>query len=154
VTTATLAQARIFESWQYYQEELTRVIAPLSAEQMRVRLVPGLRSLGEIAEHIVRARALWLHPVLGDAALEPLTQWDEPEDPPRTAAEVRQGLDQTWQVISTYLTRWMADDGRETIPAEEVAQLRTIWGLLEHDLHHGGELALVLGAVGLPAPDM
>jgi len=55
VTIATLVQARIFESWRYYQQELERVIAPLTDEQMSLRLVPNMRSLGEIAEHIVRA---------------------------------------------------------------------------------------------------
>lgn len=156
MTIATLAQERILESWQHYQAELQRVIAPLSAEQLSLRLVPGLRSLGEIAEHIVRARALWLPRALGvDAAeIEPLTRWDEPTDPPRTAAEVVQGLDRTWQILSACLARWPADAPRETIPDEEVAQLRTIWGLLEHDLHHGGELAFVLGAAGLPAPQL
>ena len=160
MTIATLAQARILESWQHYQEELTRVIAPLTAEQMRVRPVPGQRSLGEIAEHIVRARALWLPGALGEgdaeleAGLEPMTGWDEPDDPSRTAAEVLHGLDLTWRVISARLARWAADGGRDTISDEEVTQLRTIWGLLEHDLHHGGELSFVLGAYGLPAPEM
>jgi len=26
--------------------------------------------------------------------------------------------------------------------------------VLEHDLHHGGEIALTLGTNGLPAPDL
>ena len=42
----------------------------------------------------------------------------------------------------------------DPVPAEEVERLRTIWGLMEHDLHHGGELSFVLGALGLPAPDL
>jgi hypothetical protein len=29
-----------------------------------------------------------------------------------------------------------------------------IWHLLEHDLHHGGELSFVLGMHGLAAPDL
>ena len=64
---------------------------------MRLRLVPGLRSLGEIAEHIVFAQARWLPGVLdaGAAELAPLSSWDTPADPPRTAAEVVQGLEQT-----------------------------------------------------------
>ena len=37
---------------------------------------------------------------------------------------------------------------------EEVSQLRVIWGRMEHNLHHGRELSFVLGAYGLPAPDM
>jgi hypothetical protein len=37
---------------------------------------------------------------------------------------------------------------------EQAAQLQTVWGLYEHDLYHGGELAFVLGAADLSAPDM
>jgi uncharacterized damage-inducible protein DinB len=161
VTIATIAQERILESWQYYQDELTRVIAVLTEEQMSLRLVPGMRSLGEIAEHIVTARALWLPRALGEGdaeleQLEPIARWDEPDDPPRTAAEVVYGLEVTWRLITSRLTRRPADDpcGADIIPDEEVSQLRIVWGLLEHDLHHGGELSFVLGAYGLPAPEM
>src|SRR3954471_22783855 len=90
VAIASLVQTRLLESWQHYQQELERVIAPLTDEQMSLRLVPGIRSLGEIAEHIVRARALWLPVALSEgdfelkAELKPLSRWDEPDDPPRT----------------------------------------------------------------------
>lgn len=50
---AAIAEARVFESWQDYQEALKRAIAPLTEEQLRRRLIPGLRTPGEIAEHIV-----------------------------------------------------------------------------------------------------
>jgi uncharacterized damage-inducible protein DinB len=148
-------QARIFESWQYYQEELERVIAPLTEEQMRLRPVPGQRSLGEIAEHIVMARALWLPRALGDelegnAELNEIAGWDEPDDPPRSAAEVVHGLELTWGLITAWMARRQAGD-----PSDEAeSQVRIIWGLLEHDLHHGGELSFALGAYGLSAPDM
>jgi uncharacterized damage-inducible protein DinB len=161
MTIASLTQVRVFESWQYYQEELRRVIAPLTEDQMSLRAVPGLRSLGEIAEHIVRARALWLPRAMGDgdweqarAELEPLAGWDEPDDPPRTAAEVARGLDLTWRLITSLMDRWQAFDTGDGISDEEISHLRIVWGLMEHDLHHGGELSYVLGANGLSAPDM
>jgi DinB family protein len=156
VTIATLAQARILESWQHYQAELMRVVAPLTAEQMRYRLVPGQRSIGEIATHIVFARAKWLPPALAacPAELEPLLRWDAPDDPPHTPAEVVQGLDLTWRLMAGCLARWEAAGLRAPADEAEVARLRTIWGLLEHDLHHGGELSFVLGACGLPALDI
>ena len=164
-TVATLTQARIYESWQNYQAALQRAIAPLTEEQMRLRLVPGMRSVGETAEHIVYARALWLHRVLAAAAeLEPLLTWDMPHDPtdparPRTAAEVSHGLDQTWRIIIACLDRRPATGRHDTCPddtgsAEEITRLRTIWGLLEHDLHHGGELSFQLGAHGLAAVEL
>ena len=158
MTIATIAQMRLRESWQHYQDELQRVIAPLTEEQLGVRLVPELRSLGEIAEHIIYARALWLTRVLGEDTtdLAPFQRWDAPGAPPRPAAEVVQGLDRTWQHIGACLARWTAADPYDPtpIPEAEVKRLQVIWGLMEHDLHHGGELSFILGAAGLPALDM
>jgi uncharacterized damage-inducible protein DinB len=153
VIRAAVAEARVFESWQSFQEALQRAIAPLTEEQMTRRLVPGLRSVGEIAEHIVYGRALWLHNVLSEGAAEvaPMLSWDKPDDPPRTAAEVLHGLDLTWRLITPSLTRRAATDD---VSDEDVLVLRTIWGLIDHDLPHGGELSLLLGAYGLPAVEL
>jgi uncharacterized damage-inducible protein DinB len=154
VTRATLSHARITESWQNYQNELVRVIAPLTDEQMSLRLVPTHRTLGELAEHIVRARALWVPKVLGDLGWEPMANWDEPGDPTRTAAEVVKGLTQTWEAIDKCLTRWGDESLGDAVSDEEVEQIGTIMGLMEHDMHHGGELAFVLGAYGLETPSL
>ncbi len=147
-------QGRMIESWAHYQDELVGAIAPLTEAQLAMRPVPQLRSVGEVAEHIVRARALWLPPAGGalGEALARLANWDEPDDPPRSGPEIVHGLQQTWGWLASFLERWRADDSQADLPAEEVEQLRTIWGLMEHDLHHGGELAFALGALGLDAP--
>lgn len=154
MTRATIAEARVFESWQGYQEALQRAIAPLTEEQMNRRIIPNLRTAGEIAEHIVFGRALWLRHVLGDGAtteVEPILRWDDADDPPRTVAEVLDGLELTWRLIAARLTRGSASD---EIPDEEVPILQTIWGLLDHDLPHSGELSLLLGAYGLPGVEL
>lgn len=97
---AAIAEARAFESWQDYQTALKCAIAPLTVEQLQQRLIPALRTPGEIAEQIVFGRALPLHRTLGEAAtLTPLIQW-ETAAPPRTATELRHRLDLTWQVIT------------------------------------------------------
>jgi uncharacterized damage-inducible protein DinB len=148
-----IAEARLLESWQDYQNALLRAIAPLTEEQMNRRLVPGLRTAGEIAEHIVFGRALWLHNVLGEevAEVEPLLSWDEADDPPRTVAEVLQGLELTWRLLSARLMRGAATDD---VPDEEVPILQTLWGMLDHDLPHSGELSLLLGAYGLSGVEL
>ena len=153
MTRAALAEARAFESWQDYQEALKRAIAPLTEEQMQRRLIPGLRTPGEIAEHIVYGRALWLHHVLGEGAAEltPLLRWEDAHDPPHTAAEIVHGLELTWRFITVCLMRGSPTD---TIPEEEVPIWKTIWGLLDHDLPHAGELSLLLGADGLPGVEI
>ena len=148
MTRAALAEARAFESWQDYQEALKRAIAPLTEESMQRRRIPGLRTPGEIAEHIVFGRALHLHRTLGEGAgeLTPLLRWEDADDPPHSAAEIVQGLELTWRFITACLMRGSATDA---IPEEEALIVQTIWGLLDHDLPHAGELSLLLGADGL-----
>jgi len=89
-TRAEIAESRAFLSWQEYQNALKRAVAPLTAEQLRQRPLPGRRTPGEIAEHIVFGRALHLCRTLGPAAAElaPYRQWQNAGDPPRTAAEI------------------------------------------------------------------
>lgn len=149
MTRATIVEARVFHSWQAYQDALVRGIAPLSDEQLGLRLVPGLRSVGEIAEHIAFGRALWLTHVLGAAVaeVEPLLRWDEPDDPPHSAVEVVRGLDLTWRLLSARLLSGAATD---TPSEEETLGLQILWGMLDHDVHHIGELSFLLGGLGLP----
>jgi len=153
MTRATVAEARAFESWHDYQEALKRAIAPLTAEHMQRRLLPGLRTPGEIAEHIVFGRALHLHRTLGEAAAEltPLLRWEDADDPPHIAAEILHGLELTWQCITACLMRGSPADA---LPEAEVPIRQTIWGLLDHDLPHAGELSLLLGADGLPGVEI
>ena len=150
---AAIAEARAFESWQDYQEAIKRAIAPLTEEQLQRRLIAGLRTPGEIAEHIVFGRALHLHRTLGEAAAEltPLLRWADTDDPPHTAAEILYGLELTWRFIAGFLMRGSPTDA---IPEQEVPILQTIWGLLDHDLPHAGELSLLLGADGIPGVEI
>ena len=150
---AAIAEARAFESWQDYQESLKRAIEPLTEEQLQRQLIPGLRTSGEIAEHIVFGRALHLHRTLGEgvAELRPLLRWDDADDPPHTAAEILHGLDLTWRFITACLMRGSPTDD---ISEEKVRIMQTVWGLLDHDLPHAGELSLLLGADGMPGVEI
>ena len=153
MTRAAIAETRVFESWQDYQEALKRAIAPLTEEQLQGRLIPGLRTPGEIAEHIVFGRALHLHRTLGEEAAEltPLLRWEDSDDPEHTATEILNGLELTWRFITSCLMRGSPTDA---IPEEEVPIVQTIWGLLDHDLPHAGELSLLLGADGMPGVEI
>src|SRR4051812_15254317 len=103
MTKSQIAAERALEIWQHMQDELVRVAGLLSEAQMNMRIAPNVRTLGEQAEHIVRGRALWVHKVVDDPSLEPMMSWDEPEDPPRSAAEVVAGLQHTWQILCAYI---------------------------------------------------
>ena len=153
MTRAAIAESRVFESWQDYQEALKREIAQLTEEQLQRQLILGLRTPGEIAEHIVFGRALQLHRTLGEEAAEltPLLRWEDADDPPHTAAEIVHGLESTWRFITGCLMRGSPTDA---IPEDNIPIMQTIWGLLDHDLPHAGELSLLLGADGMPGVEI
>ncbi len=58
-----------------------------------------------------------------------------------------QGLEATWRIIEERLLRGSSADA---LTADESEALQTIWGLLDHDLPHAGQLSLLLRATGLP----
>ncbi|MEZ5420413.1 MAG: hypothetical protein R2708_24150 [Vicinamibacterales bacterium] len=152
-TRATVAESRAFLSWQDYQEALKRAIAPLTDDQLGRRVLPGRRTPGEIAEHIVFGRALHLSRIVEEdaAALTAYHRWDDDGDPPRKAAEIVQGLEVTWQVIEK---RLMGAASSAELTDGESEVIRTTWGLLDHDLPHAGQLSLLLRAIGVPGVDL
>ena len=161
-TLATFSTA-----WGAYQDRLAAAVAPLTTEQVGLRAAPGLRSVGEIALHLVGGRAYWFVGFMGEDAGEemvPYLRWNEialmvpTPGPLPTAAELAEGLTRTGQFMAERLARWSSDDLRQTFPdvdeegrPVEVSRARVVWHVLEHDLHHGGELSLTLGMHGIDA---
>jgi len=48
----------------------------------------------------------------------------------------------------------MRGAANDALSEAEVNILQTIWGLIDHDLPHAGELSLLLGAAGLPGVEI
>jgi uncharacterized damage-inducible protein DinB len=156
---APTVAAPYYQGWDVYQQHLIDVITPLTAEQLDLRAAPHLRSVGMLATHIVLVRAGWLYFVLnvGGDVLGPIGAWGG-DDRPRSAAELVEGLRTTWQVIDDVLNRWSYADLQEMVTdveddGTEVQHTRqwVLWHLIEHDMHHGGELSFALGMHGVPA---
>lgn len=89
-----------------------------------------------------------------------LETWDQQDMPLRSKAELVQGLEATGQMIQAALARWVPTDLEEVFyrtyqgQSYELSRHWAVWHTLEHDLHHGGELSLILGIHGLAAPDI
>jgi uncharacterized damage-inducible protein DinB len=138
------------------------VIEPLTAEQLALGAAPNLRSIRDIATHIVGAKARWLHRFLGlgDASYDDMMTWDRPNQPARTGAELAEGLRRTGALLRDTLPTWSEADlqyrfeGEYQGEAYSLSRRWVIWHLIEHDLHHGGEVSFSLGMHGLPAPDL
>ena len=149
-----------YEQWKKYQEHIKDSIAPLTAEQLALRAAPGLRSIGENTAHIIGCRAGWFSEVLGEdggAEIKAIVSWDESVTPARTAADLVQALDLTWRFMADSIARWSSADMRQTFTDDwdgekvELSRAWVVWHVLEHDLHHGGEVSITLGMHGLKA---
>lgn len=151
-----------YKGWDVYQQHLIKAIAPLSADQLALRAAPHLRSIGEIATHIIGARTRWFYNLMGEGGedIASLTKWDRRGMPVRTAAELVEAFKTSWQLVESCLTRWKPADLEHTYTDSDDGEPETftrqwvIWHLVEHDLHHGGEISLTLGMYGLEAPDL
>ena len=154
--------AVFYQGWHDYQKLLIKALAPLSLEQLALSVSTHQRSISIIVLHIIGARARWFHDLMevgGDEFAE-LGEWDSRGAPTREAAELVYGLETTWGVMQEALANWTPEDmqysykGEPPDDPETFTRQWVIWHLIEHDLHHGGEVSLILGMHGLQAPNL
>ncbi|MCI0396500.1 MAG: DinB family protein [Chloroflexi bacterium] len=151
-----------YGEWRKNQDNLKAALAPLTPEQLRLRPAADLLSVGQLAQHIVAVRVYWFHGLLGEGGpdVADYALWDEPDAPPRTAAELLAGLDASWQLMARALARWTPADRQQTFPyerdgnIEQLSRSWVIWHVLEQNLHHVGEITVTLRTYNLPAPDL
>jgi uncharacterized damage-inducible protein DinB len=150
----------------------------LTAEQLALRPAPHQWAIWQIAGHMAGARMYWFHDFLneGDPALRDLFRveqttvpdlpiaaagWEDDESHPRSGVEIVEAMEQTWALIAARLERWSPGDLQADFQRtwrDGTIETRNrewvIWHLIEHDLHHGGEISNILGSNGLAAPDL
>lgn len=100
---------------------------------------------------------------------DPNLDWndDEDNDEPTVykAASLVAMFEKSWRVISSALDHWTSADLEQLIfpPASHQERLRSrgeeeepahtrqwiVWHVMEHEIHHGGELSLALGTYGV-----
>jgi uncharacterized damage-inducible protein DinB len=160
-----LTLAEVYAGWEADQRRLVSLISSLTQEQLVLRAAPHLRTVSALASHIVAARARMTHWILrqGDDDLDALAYWDGADQPaPQVispAAELAEGLETTWQVISASLQRWIVADLSDAIEwtyhgeTSVFTRGQVIWNLIRHDYHHGGEIMLTLGVHGIATPE-
>ena len=175
--SAASEQQTFYEGWANYHHLLLDAIRDLSADQLRLRPAPGLWAVWQLAGHIAATRTFWFHDVLGEGepalrdlfrvtgttvpglAVEDAT-WEDDEDHPRGPAEIVEGLERSWAMIEDCLRRWTPDDlavefsRRRRSGSQMLTRQWVVWHLIEHDLHHGGEVSLILGSHGLTGLDL
>jgi uncharacterized damage-inducible protein DinB len=160
--------ARTFEGWQTYNERIIEVVRELSDEELQVQPAPEGWPIWATLGHTAGARVYWLCGVFGEPGAEttpfsdPLSGigWEDDLDTPRTAGELTDALESSWQIIAGCLQRWTPDVLFEQFErqAGQKTQVHTrqsvLIRLLSHDAYHCGELSQTLGIRGMPQIDL
>jgi uncharacterized damage-inducible protein DinB len=151
--------------WGNYQHAFVQSVADLSSAQLALSLAPHQRSIGELLDHMIGARYNWFYLWMGEG--DPARDWDEDAGEPTVyeAASLVAMFEKSWRVISSALDRWTYADLEQVFapPASHQAWLRNqgleeapphtrewiVWHVMEHEIHHGGELSLALGTYGV-----
>ena len=134
-------------------------------------------AIWQLASNMAGGRAYWVHEILGegDAATREMFRvasptvpdlpledagWEDDEAHPRSAHELVMAFEKTWQLIEGCLRRWTEDDLLVEFSRQRRGKTQTftrawvIWHLMEHELQHGAEIALILRTHDLPALDL
>lgn len=168
---APYSLATVFDGWDGYQTSLVHAVAPLAPAQLSWRPAPQLRSVGELVRHISLGRVAWFRRMDAPGSAQLAGQvgvWQEDGDGNRQivesaidiagdAAKLVEWLQATWEMIAQTLESWdvagLAQTYRHTWNEQTYAISRqwTVWRILAHDIHHGGELSLMLGMQGIEA---
>jgi uncharacterized damage-inducible protein DinB len=165
--------APFYDGWALHQADFVRVLAPLTAEDLALRPSPDMWAIWQLASNIVGGRAYWFNDILGEgpAATRDMFRmttttvpdlalsdagWEDDDNHPRTAAELVDAFEKTWAVITDCLGRWSAEDLVAKLETKRGTQTRgwVIWHVIEHELEHGAEIAVLLRQAGLPTIEL
>jgi uncharacterized damage-inducible protein DinB len=171
-----LSLSTVYSGWEGYQQSIVNAVRSLSPAQLAWRPAPGQRSAGEVVRHIALGRATWflrMNPP-GGAALQAAIgaqgadAWEVDADGNRYVREavfaidadagaLVRWLERTWAVVEATLREWTVADLSRAFAhtwngdAYAIPYQWVIWRIMAHDIHHGGELALLLGLQGIEA---
>ncbi len=162
-----------YDGWAKHRAQVIDALLDLTAEQLDLRSAPHHWGIWQLAGHVAGSRAYWFHDVLGEG--DPTTRnlfrvdrttvpglpleragWEDDEDHPRSAEEFVDGLRRSWTMVEDCLRRWTAEelDALVVRPSRTHHRGWVVWHVMEHDLHHGGEISQILGSNGLSGLDL
>lgn len=145
----------IFSHWDQIRTELIKTIESFDNQELIYTPYSGSWSVGKIMLHIADAEDGWLRYVIS----RELDEW--PDHFTLDNYSDKQSILQTLEEVHTRTIAYL-----ETLEEEDLAmQIHTpwnkklpllwiIWHVIEHEIHHRGELSLILGTLGREGLDV
>lgn len=144
----------LFSHWKQVRAGLEKVIDSFTDAELTYSPYPGAWPVGRMMLHIAECEDYWLHAVVR-RELPPDVSYPLAEYPDREA--IKGALTRAHARTRAFLETLDVDDLESyyTTPRGETFTLRwIIWHVLEHEIHHRGELSLCLGLLGREGLDV
>jgi uncharacterized damage-inducible protein DinB len=145
----------LFSHWDEVRRGLIQALDQLSDDQLHFTPREGLRALGTVACHIANAEEGWFRYVITRELEEWPAEYTVADYP--TIESVKSLLAEVHSRTDTYLAGLKVEEMDRVIEApwgESFRQGWIIWHVVEHEIHHRGEIFLMLGLLGMEAPDI
>jgi uncharacterized damage-inducible protein DinB len=159
--------AAFYKGWQLGNEELIRVVEPLSPAQLQRPVGSPTWPIWASVSHLAGMRVYWLCHVFEEPGAEttPFTDptgvgWEDDLEHPRRADELVSALRSSWAIVEHTLSVWTPESLRREARRVrgDTVQMHTrqsvLMRMITHDAFHSGEISLALGSNGLGAIDM
>lgn len=138
------------DAWHAECTTTGRVLAALTDESLNQAVAPGFRTLGEIAWHMatsIGGIAGWMGLAVGGPTRQ---------DPmPTTAAGLRAAHEQAASDLAVHVEGEYTDETlkvRDRVYGEDWPRGLTLDVLLRHEIHHRGQLTVLMRQAGLKVP--
>lgn len=139
---------RIFSHWEQVRSDLVATVGKFNQAELSFIVAQHSWPVGQIMLHIADCEDNWLHGVV-QGEFEPWIFYSFSDYP--TTKAILEVLDQARQRTIAFLDglEEKALDKMYATPGGEEFRLNWIlWHVLEHEIHHRGELSLILGMLG------
>lgn len=145
----TMNLDQYFRHWQQIRTDLLATVDKFSDKELTYVPFPGSLSVGQIMRHIANAEDGWLRYIVMRETHDWPAEFTAAAFP--TVAATKVLLNRIHDRTLTYLSDWECADLDRPIEApwgQKFTLGWIIWHVMEHEVHHRGELSLILGLLG------
>ena len=136
---------RTWDGEPWYGPSLRALLADVDAPLAAAHPVPGAHSIWETVRHL----SLWTMAVRRRLGGEPVTYADGDDWPAVTSHEssawlaTLDVLEQAHRAVESYVAAMPADALAELVPGQRITHAAMLHGLVQHDVYHAGQIALL-----------
>jgi uncharacterized damage-inducible protein DinB len=136
---------RAFEGNAWHGPALRELLATVSAEDARQRLLAGRHTIWEIVLHIAAWKRVVVHRLKGETMKQP-PEGDWPQVGPTTSdawQTVLRDLEASQQRLLAAVSAFPDSRLEDQVQGSEGSFYLLLHGIVQHDLYHAGQIALL-----------